>query len=167
MKSKHFVLAATAVAPLGFAQVGIAVQPPNARDLTLGKWELQVSKSHFCTDAPQKSARDNIDAGWGVVSVLWTGVDAKGNPINVRYVYRLDGQKYPSDITKPSGVAISWIMVNPSRVEFVDWSKDDKKIAENVRTVSADGQTMTQTTKYVPGEGGKKECVDTQIFERQ
>jgi hypothetical protein len=106
-----------------------------------------------------------LDAGWGFVSVHWTGVDSKGTPIDSRYVYRLDGKKYPSDIVKPSEVAITWKQVSPSRIEFVDWSKDNKVIAENVRTVSSDGQTMTQTTKF-SGKAAQS-CQDVQVFERR
>jgi len=167
MKASHVLCAATSVASILFAQASLSIPPPNAKDLTQGKWALQVSKSLFCNGAPQKSTREIFDAGWGFVSVLWGGVDAKGETINIRYVYKLDGQKYPSDIVKPSDVAISWMMVSPSRIEFIDWSKDNKMIAENVRTVSADGQTMTQTTKFAPANDGKTDCIDTQIFERQ
>jgi hypothetical protein len=142
-----------------------AIEAPNPKDLTQGKWELQVAKSKFCKEAPQHATREIFDAGWGLVSVHWTGADSKGTPIDIRYVYRFDGQKYPSDIVKPSDVAITWKKVSPSRVEFVDWSKENKMIAENVRIVSSDGQTMTQTTKY----SGKADqsCQDVQVFERK
>ena len=68
-----------------------------------------------------------------------------------------------ADISKPAKEAITWKLVNPRRVEFKHWSKDDRMTEELVRTVSEDGQEMTQTRAYLGG----KECVDTQVFKRQ
>ena len=154
---------ATLAALLGAAGA-VAAEPPSRKDLTLGKWELDLAKSKFCTAAPRKSTRNIIDAGWGLMSAHATGVNSKGEPMEFRYVWRYDGGKYPADITKPDAdESISWKLVSPSRVEFVHWSKDGKITQELVRTVSADGQTMTQTTKFIGG----KECVDTQVFQRR
>jgi hypothetical protein len=145
------------------AQSSVAtVEPPNAKDLMEGKWVLQSDNSKFCKDAPKQSSREIVDAGWGLIVTHWTGVDSKGAPMDIRYVLRFDGQKYPADIMKPADVAISWKLVSPRQVEFVDWSKDNKVIAQNVRTVSEDGQTMTQKTKH-PGQA----CEDVQVFVRQ
>ncbi|HEY4368945.1 MAG TPA: hypothetical protein VGN07_17045 [Steroidobacteraceae bacterium] len=158
---------AIAIACLAVAGTSAAAQPPNPQDLTQGKWELQLDKSHFCTAPPQKSTREIVDSGWGLISTYWTGIDAKGKPMEVRYVWRYDGQKYPADIGKPANEAITWKLVNPSKVEFTHWSKDNKITQELSRTVSSDAQTMTQTTKFVGGRNGKSECVDTQVFARQ
>ena len=138
------------------------VAPPNPKDLMQGKWVLQTGDSKFCKDAPKQSAREIVDLGWGLLVTHWTGVDSKGAPMDIRYVLRYDGRKYPADILKPVDVAISWKLVNPRRVEFVDWSKDNKVIATNVRTISEDGQTMTQKTKRA-GDA----CEDVQVFQRQ
>jgi hypothetical protein len=136
--------------------------PPNPKDLTEGNWVLQTSQSKFCKEGPKQSSREIVNAGWGLISTHWTGVDPKGTPVDIRYVYRYDGQKYPADISKAADVAISWKLVNPRQVEFVDWSKDNKPIAQNVRTVSEDGQTMTQKTKATG-----QSCEDVQVFMRQ
>src|SRR5580698_8643975 len=74
--------------------------PPNPKDLTQGKWELNLSKSKFCEAAPRKSTREIIDAGWGLLVTHWTGIDAAGNPMDIRYVWRYDGGKYPAEINK-------------------------------------------------------------------
>jgi len=157
--------ATAAVCLLSAASALAAVEAPNPTDMTQGKWELQLAQSKFCKGAPQHAEREIFDAGWGFVSVHWTGVDAKGTPIDSRYVYRFDGKKYPSDVVKPSEVAITWKKVSPSRIEFVDWSKDNKMVAENVRSVSSDGQTMTQTTKF-SGKAAQA-CQDVQVFVRK
>jgi len=147
---------------LAAVQSSLAAEPPNPKDLMEGNWVLQVSQSKFCKDAPKQSAREIFDAGWGLVATHWTGIDAKGVPIDIRYVARFDGTKYPADIVKPANVAISWKLINPRQVEFVDWSKDNKAIAQNTRTVSEDGQTMTQKTKATG-----QTCEDVQVFARQ
>jgi hypothetical protein len=136
--------------------------PPNPKDLTQGKWELNLAKSKFCAAPPRKSTREILDLGWGLIATHWTGTDAAGNPMDIRYVWRYDNEKYPAEIYKPASEAISWKLVSPSRVEFVHWSKDDKITSTYVREVSADGQSMTQTTKIAG-----KPCGDVQVFERQ
>jgi hypothetical protein len=154
---------------MGFAAVllltpamAIAVEPPNPKDLTQGKWELNVAKSKFCGAAPKKSERVIVDAGWGLIYTTWTGVDADGNPVLIHYVARYDGDKYPAGLDRPATESITWKLVSPNRLEFVHWSKDDKMTSSYVRTVSTDGQTMTQSAKFV-GQA----CEESQVFERR
>jgi hypothetical protein len=72
---------ATAVAALFLAGSSLAaVEPPNPKDLTQGKWELNLAKSKFCRTAPQKSSRYIFDAGWGLIVFEQSGVDATGKP---------------------------------------------------------------------------------------
>src|SRR5438067_13872411 len=78
-----------------------AVEPPNPKDMIQGTWELNVAKSKFCGAGPQKSTRRIFDAGWGLISTIWTGTAADGKPIDNRYVARYDGQKYPAGINSP------------------------------------------------------------------
>jgi hypothetical protein len=155
-------LAASILVPLLIAQASFAVEPPNDDDLTQGNWELIREKSEFCKPVPRKSRREILDAGWGLISVYWTGVDADGKDVSTRYVYRYDGEKYPATIMAPADESITWRLVSPSRVEFTHWSKDGEITEELVRTVSEDGQEMTQTRKYLETE----QCVDTQVFKR-
>jgi hypothetical protein len=169
MKRLHCISAAiTASAVLHYGAV-LAAEPA-AKDPEIGKWELQLSKSHFCNPAatPQKSTRDIFDAGGGILLIHWTGVDPKGMPVDIRYVLRYDGKKYafPSDVAD-AGTYISWKRVSPTEVAFIDWSKEGKKLAENTRTLSSDGNTMTQSTTALDANGQKAACTDQQVFERQ
>ena len=169
MKRLHVISAVISASALLHYGAVLAAEPA-AKDAEIGKWELQLSKSHFCNPAaaPQKSTRDIFDAGGGVLFIHWTGADPKGKPVDIRYVLRYDGKKYafPSDVADPA-VYISWKRVSPSEVAFIDWSKDGKKVAENTRTASADGNTMTQSTTAVDASGQKAACTDKQVFERQ
>ncbi len=162
MSVSLLIRASACVAAALVATVASAVEPPNPKDLTQGVWDLNLAKSKFCKPAPRSGRREIMDAGWGLIGVHWTGIDRDGKPIDVRYVWRYDGEKYPATIMEPAKEAISWKLVSPSRVEFVHWSKDNKKTEELVRTVTPDGQEMTQTRSYLGGA----ECVDTQVFKR-
>jgi hypothetical protein len=150
---------------VGAFGVATAGTPPNPNDLTQGAWELDIAKSRFCDQAevPRSSHREIVDVGWGLVSVYWTGLDSAGKPVDIRYVYRYDGQKYPDDIKTLAGEAISWKLVSPNRVEFLHWSRGNKVTQRLVRAVSDDGRTMTQTTRLANRPG----CTDVQVFTRQ
>lgn len=141
----------------------LAVEPPNPKDLTQGTWELNPAKSKFCNPAaaPKKGGRHIFDAGWGLIVFEQSGVNAEGKETSGRYVGRY-GTTYPDIATGPAKEAITWKLVNPGRVEFTHWSKDDKKTSDYVRTVSADGQTMTQHAKFVG-----RDCEEAPVFERK
>jgi len=159
----RFFCAVPALVLLFSVELSLAVEPPNPKDLTQGNWELNAAKSKFCKPAPRESRREIIDVGWGLISIYWTGINANGEPMDIRYVYRYDGDKYPANIKKPANESITWELVSPFRVEFTHWSKDNKITEVLVRTVTSDGQEMTQSRKYV----GAEECVDIQVFQRR
>jgi len=168
MKPANVCCALAGLVAVAGAGVCMASAPPNPKDLTQGVWELDLSKSEFCKPTPKKSVRAIYDAGWGMMVAHWTGTSADGKPIDTRYVWRYDGEKYPATIDRAAEEAISWKLVRPDRVEFTHWSKDNKITEQLVRTVSADGQEMTQTRQYLGAKAdGKDRCVDTQVFKRR
>jgi hypothetical protein len=143
---------------------------PAATDPQVGKWELQPASSHFCKPeaAPQKSVREIFDVGGHIYLNHWTGIDAKGKPIDYLYIARYDNRKYafPAASWDPL-VYMSWKRISTSKVSFLDWSKVGKVIAENTRTVSPDGRTMVQATTAIDASGRKSSCTDTQVFAKQ
>ena len=158
-----------ALASLAVTGLSLAATPPNPKDLTQGKWALDLSQSHLCDPTPKSSYREIIDAGFGLISVHWTGINADGKPMDDWYVYNYDGSKYPVGIMRPGTPkteSIAYTLVNPHRVDFVHYSPDGKVTQKLSRIVSEDGQTMTQTTDYVGGRNGK-ECKNHQVFRRQ
>lgn len=162
MKSIFCATSALVVFAAGNA---FAVEPPNAKDLIQGKWELVLEKSKFCNaaTAPKAGNRWIFDAGWGLIVTEWGGTAADGKPIVTRYVARYDGGKYPANITKPDAAeSISWKLVDPRRLEFTHYDKADKITSTYLRTVSDDGQTMTQVSTFVG-----RECKDIQVFQRK
>ncbi len=139
-----------------------SVKAPNPKDLTQGMWELNHAKSKFCGTPLKKSTRYVRDIGWDMVLVTWDMIRADGQPELRQYVYRYDGDKYPGGgIEIPAIEAISWKLIDPNHVEFVHWSKDNKKTGTYTRTVSADGQTLTQNFK-----SESRPCEESQVFDR-
>lgn len=143
---------------------------PAATDLQVGKWELRPARSHFCKPeaAPRRSVREIFDVGGHIYLNHWTGIDAKGMPIDYLYIVRYDSRKYafPAASWDPR-VYMSWKRISTSKVSFLDWSKGGKVIAENTRTVSPDGRTMVQATTAIDANGRKSSCTDTQVFAKQ
>jgi hypothetical protein len=169
-RRSHLLYLVYAVAGLLIARTSLgAVNPPNPKDLTQGTWQVDLAQSKYCGGVSQgeavlKSSRRHIyDAGWGLITVHWTGTRADDQPFDVWYVYRYDGEKYPASIMEPNvGEAITWKLVNPHRVEFTHWTKDNKITQRLVRSISEDGQVMTQTTRYTNRPG----CAEVQVFNR-
>lgn len=155
-----------AIAGLIAAGAQAAVTPPDPTDLTMGDWDLNVAKSNFgCTKPPQSSHRHMFLAGFDMRVSIWTGTQADGKPFNTRYVWRYDGDKYPAGLGRPdspTSESIAWKLVDPHHVTFTHYNHADKVTQNLSREVSADGQSMTQTTDYVG-----RNCKDVQVFERK
>ena len=168
----HVLYLAWALLGLVVMRVGFAAElnPPNPKDLTQGTWEVDISKAKYCEGqsqgeaAPKVSRRHIYDAGFGLIVVHWTGIRGNGKPFDVRYVYRYDGEKYPASIDEPDAAeAIVWKLVDPHHVEFTHYAKDNQITQQLSRTVSEDGQVMTQTTRYTNRPG----CEEVQVFHRR
>jgi hypothetical protein len=151
--------------------VHAAVQPPNPKDLTQGTWEMNLQKTKMCpndagvTNPPRGGGRVISDLGWGFIAVQQIGVDAEGNKTGegrISYIQKYDGKKYPANVDRPSNEAIIWTLVNPHRVEFEHVNSAGTVTSSYVRTVTEDGQEMTQTTKRPD-----RDCVDQQVFDRR
>jgi len=155
---------AAAVISMMAAGSQAAVTPPSQKDLTIGNWELNLSKSKFaCSPAPKMSNRQIFDTGWDMLVVEWAETTAEGRAFTTRYVIKYDGGKYPASIARPDArEAIIWKLINPSRVEFVHVDHADKVTSTYYRQVSADGQTMTQSTKYTG-----RDCENLEVFDRK
>jgi hypothetical protein len=163
------IVCAVALVGLSVARSSHAVEPPNAKDLVVGDWALELDRSKFCNpaEAPKQAFRKIVDEGYGMVSVHWTGIDASGAPIDRRYVYFNDGRKVPAGefngVALKSKESMTFHLVNPHRLVWEHWSPTNKLTSSYVREVSADGQTMTQTDKLMNRPG----CVDVQVDRRQ
>ena len=151
---------ALAAAMAAVLSVGIAAQKP---DPASGAWKLDVAKSKFSPGPAAKSGMVTIDATATTRKVNAEGVTADGTPMKWGYTATIDGQEAP--VTgNPDGDTISVKRVSPSSVETT-LKKAGKVTIVNTATVSADGQTLTVTSK---GTNAKGQTVNNvQVFEKQ
>lgn len=97
------------------------------------------------------------------VAVTWTGVDAKGEKMQVSYTYAYDGRDYPM-----LGSA-SYDMLNAVRTDErtvrSEEKRDGKKVGIAVRTVSPDGKVLTITDEGTNRKGQR--FSQLLVFDRQ
>jgi hypothetical protein len=126
-------------------------QAASPDDPVLGTWKLNVDKSTFTPGPGWQSQTRIYQATPAGVAVSWTGVDAGGGTMAVRYTYRYDGRDYPM-----TGSA-SYDMLNAVRVDA--WTvrseekRDGKTVGIAVRTVSRDGKILTITDEGTNRKG--------------
>jgi hypothetical protein len=127
----------------------------------LGTWKLNVAKSKYTPGpAPKSSTVTFSAAGQGVKAVI-DGVGADGSKVHWEYTANFDGKPYP--VTgNPDGDMVIAKRTGDS-IE-TSYTLKGKPTTVNVRTVSADGKTLTVTTTGANGQGQKVNNV--QVFER-
>ena len=148
---------AAALAPSG----ANAAPPPG--DAVVATWKLNVAKSTF-TPGPgwQSQARvyQSTPAG---IRVTWTGLDAKGETMQVSYTYKYDGKDYPM-----RGSA-NYDTLNSVRIDALtvksEEKRDGKVVGIAIRKVSPDGKVMTITDEGTNRKGEK--FSQLLVFDRQ
>jgi hypothetical protein len=133
------------------------------KDPFIGKWTMNAAKSKFSPGPPAKSATGVFSAsGADGVKVVFDGVSGSGEKIHWEYTATHDGKDHPMT-GNPEGDTVALKRLNANSVEAT-YKKGGKVTVTNVRTVSADGKTMTVTTKGTNAQG---QTVDnTLIFEK-
>lgn len=127
----------------------------------LGTWKLNVAKSKYSPAPAPKSATVTFSAaGQGVKAVI-DGVGPDGSKTHWEYTANFDGKPYP--VTgNPDGDMVVAKRVNAS-IE-TSYTLKGKPTTVNTRVVSADGKTLTVTTKGTNGRGQTVNHV--QVFEK-
>jgi hypothetical protein len=134
-----------------------------AKDPIIGKWNLNVAKSKFSPGPAPKGATIVFTAsGTDGVKAVFDGVAATGDKVHWEYTATHDGKDYPMT-GNPNGDAISLKRINANTVETT-YKMGGKATVTNVRTVSADGKTLTVTSKGTDAKGQKVD--DLFIFEK-
>lgn len=145
------------IAPFG--RTGAAQTP----DPFLGNWKLNVAKSKYSPGPAPKSGTVVITAsGKDGVKVVVEGVSSTDAKVRWEYTANHDGKDYPV-ISNPDADTISLKRVDARTVETSN-KKAGKPTLTNVRTVAADGKTMTVTTKGTNAAG--QTVNNTQVFEK-
>jgi hypothetical protein len=133
-------------------------------DNSLGTWRLNVAKSSFTpAPFPVKSLTTTRVAANGGVKVTTTGEMADGSPIETGYTAKYDGTWAPY-----AGAA--WDQISVKQVDADTFTNETKNTGGSYHAnaqakVSADGKTMTVTSKGTNGEG--KAFTSTYVYEKQ
>ena len=151
-----------AVIVLAIASVSAAFGADNS----LGTWKLNVEKTKYTpAPFPVKSVTSVREAAPGGVKVTNTGERTDGTAINATYTAKYDGS--PSSV---SGEGSPYDTVSIKQVDANTFTWDAKKADGKYRShgrivVSADGKTMTLTSKGTNSEG--KPMAVTLVYDKQ
>jgi len=132
-------------------------------DPVLGTWKLNVEKSKFVPGPGWQSQIRVYQISPAGVLVTWTGLDAKGEKMQVSYTYEYDGRDYPM---AGSG---SYDTLNAVRVDARTVKSEEKRSGKTVgiavRTVSPDGKILTITDEGTNRKG--QAFSQVLVFDRQ
>jgi hypothetical protein len=134
-----------------------------SKDPVIGKWNMNVAKSKFSPGpAPKSAAIVFSGSGADGVKAVFDGVAGTGDKVHWEYTGNHDGKDYPMT-GNAEGDMVSLKRINANSVETT-YKLKGKVTVTNVRTVSADGKTMTVTTKGTNAQGEKVD--NLLIFEK-
>jgi hypothetical protein len=138
-----------------FTIVAIAgVTSAQSKDPVAGTWTLNVAKSKFSPGPAAKAGKAVITAaGADGVKVVFDGVTGAGDKAHWEYTAQNDGKDYPMT-GNPDADTVTLKRINATSVEST-YKKGGKVTIINVRTVSADGKTLTVTQKGTNAAGAK------------
>jgi hypothetical protein len=145
-----------AFALLGFAAVLVAADP------FAGTWKLNTEKSKYKTGTLPKEATITISESGSDLDVTVKGTAGDGSPISGHYTVPAQGGdgkiiEFPYD-------AVSAKRVGPNQRE-VRYSKGGKVVYTVLSRISADGKTLTNTSKGSNPQGQMVE--GTSVYEKQ
>jgi hypothetical protein len=128
-----------------------------------GTWNLDVAKSTFMPGpAPKSETRTYKETPQGT-ELTWKSVGADGKVINVQATIHYDGKDHP--VTgSPNFDTLNATMVDSHTVKSVQ-KKGGKEIGHSTRVVSADGKTLTLTSKGTGADGHPYDNV--QVYNKQ
>jgi hypothetical protein len=147
--------------------VALVVTVTNVRsfaqaDPFIGTWKLNMAQSKFTPGPAPKSGSVTFTAAAPGFRAVVEGVGAKDEKTRWEYTGNYDGKDYPLK-GNPDGDMISVRRINANSVETTI-KRAGKPAVTNMRTVSADGKTLTVVTKGINGQG--QTVHNVQIFEK-
>ena len=157
---RHSLLTTVAIAVAAAFAWPISAQDT---DPFAGTWTLNVAKSKYDPGPPPKSGGVVFSSKGTAITAAITGVSATGENLKFGYTAMIDGKDHPLTGTA-DGDTIALRRINASSIETT-YKLKGKVTLVNVRTVSADGKTMTVTTKGTTAAGEKVNNV--QVFEKK
>ena len=160
MRASRIWATSVAVAMLISAWAGAT--SAQSKDPVIGKWNMNVAKSKLSGLAPKSAGIVFSASGADGVKAVFDGVAGTGDKVHWEYTANHDGKDYPMT-GNTDGDMISLKRINANSVETT-YKLKGKATVVNVRTVSADGKTMTVTTKGTNAAGEKVD--NLLIFEK-
>jgi hypothetical protein len=128
-----------------------------------GTWTLNVAKSKYDPGPAPKSGTANFTTTGKSVKTVVDVVSATGNQVHWEYAAAADGKDHPMTGTA-DGDTVALRQLSPNSIETT-YKLKGKVTIVNVRTVSADGKTMTVTTKGTNAQGQKVN--NLQVYEKK
>ena len=157
-------LAVVSGALLSDRSIALGAAPQfHAADPSIGRWELNVSKSKFNPGPAPKRLTRIIEPSWQSTKHTAKGIDAQGKRVLVSFSANYDGKDYP--VT--GGIladSISFKRLNRLTTAFVQ-KKAGRIVAVGLRFVSQDGKTMTVTSEGTNLRG--QAFSDVAVFDRK
>ena len=129
----------------------------------VGTWKLNVAKSKYSPGPAPKSQSVTFAAAGQGVKVTTEGVAADGSKTAQSYTANYDGKDVPLTGSATTDM-VSLKRVNATTVERTD-KKAGKVVQTLTRVVSADGKTLTITTKGTNAEG--KPVNNVAVYDKQ
>ena len=146
--------------------IGVAITAIGvfAADSSVGTWKLDVAKSKITGNYPIKSQIDVREATPdGGVKVTRTGQWADGTPNKGSYTYKYDGKEYPATDAPFDVISVKRTDANTTTFDVKKTGGKYQVTGQNV--ISADGKTLTQTSKGTGTDG--KPLASTLVFTKQ
>ena len=123
----------------------------------------QAAKSKYDPGPPPQSQTLKVDAVGKGEKVTSETVTADGKKVTVTYTANFDGKDYPLTGSALGADKVSLKRIDARTTERID-KKDGKPVVTIRRVVSADGKTMTATSKGTNAEG--KPTNNVAVFEK-
>ena len=134
-------IVASVVACLAVLSVFLGAQA----DPAIGTWKLNVAKSKYVPGPTPKSNVITIAATGSGYHVTAKGEDAAGKPTSIDYTVKSDGKDSPV-MGAPAYDTTSLKRIDANTTEQIR-KKEGKSVQTATRKISADGKTMTVTTR--------------------
>lgn len=153
---------ASAVFVVALVLTGAIVPSFAQSDPFIGTWKLNMAQSKFTPGPAPKSGSVTFTTAAPGFRAVVEGVGPKDEKSRWEYTGNYDGKDYPLK-GNPDGDMISVRRINANTVETTI-KRAGKPAVTNMRTVSADGKTLTVVTKGTNGQG--QTVHNVQIFEK-
>lgn len=156
-------------ASIGFVAAGliaVALGPTSSAQTgdPSGTFTINLAKSKYSPGpAPQSLTVTYSPAGQGV-KVVVDGVGPDGAKVHWEYTANYDGKDYPVTGNNADADMAALKRINATTVEIAN-KKGGKPTVVNMRVLSADGKTLTVTTKGTNAQG--QAVNNVQVFERK